>query len=226
VKVTCSCGRVGSPQQLGSTRHQASVLHQHSRCIKALLDQDGVPFAELGRRLGVSREQIRQIAELLGYPPGRWREKNFKLSLSAQPVSKVPLLAKLQRDCPYPVMFTHGALGRRRVSILGRICYVSKASLRPLHYIRVVTRGPASLPRRTSLSGAEFVLSKLPRKGWLVIPRSRCKRTMFDLRKKERASRQSGRWDLTQALNAWHLFKESPSRKATRSQGIKQQAAA
>ncbi len=198
------------------------MLHQHSRRIRALLDQECVPFSEVGRRLGVSREQVRQIAELLGYPPGRWREKTCK-SRPPQPLSKVPLLAKLQRDCPYPVVSMHSALRRRRVSILGHICYVSKAFIRPLYYIRVVTRGSASLPKLTSLSGTEFVLSKLPRNGWLVIPRARCKRTTFDLRKKERASRQSGRWDLTQALNAWHLFKKVPSRNVAGNQEVKRQ---
>ncbi|HMD98118.1 MAG TPA: hypothetical protein VKM93_12425 [Terriglobia bacterium] len=201
------------------------MLHQHSRRIKALLDQECVPFAEVGRRLGVTREQVRQIAELLGYPPGRWREKTCK-GQPAQPPSKVPLLAKLQQDCPYPVVLTHGALWRRRVSILGHICYVSKAFIRPFHYIRVVTRGSANLPKLTSLSGTDFVLSKLPGKGWLVIPRVRCKRTTFDLRKKERASRQGERWDLTQALNAWHLFRKVPSWKAAGNQEIEQQAVA
>jgi len=221
---------VGSPQQLASTIHRASVLHQHSRRIKALLDRECVPFAEVARRLGVTREQVRQIAELLGYPPGRWREKTCKTNLFPQQVSKVPLLAKLQRDCPYPVVFLRyprdGSLWRRRVSILGHICYVSRAVVRPSCYVRVVRSVSASLPKLTSLSGTEFVLSKLPRKGWLVIPRARCKRTTFDVLKKERASPQSGPWDLTHALNAWHLLKKDPSRKAAGNQKAKQRAVA
>ncbi len=72
--ITCVCGKVGTARHLGGAWHKGSVLHQHNQRIKALLDKACVPFAEIGRRLGVTREQARLMAQYLGYPTGRSRE--------------------------------------------------------------------------------------------------------------------------------------------------------
>ena len=208
--VTCACGKVGTARQLGGAWHKASVLHQHSRRIKVLLDKACVPFSEIARRLGVTREQARLMAGILGYPTGRARLKTCRINLLPHQAAKKPLLAKLEQDCPFPVVFLQHPWGRglwcRRVSILGHICYVTWASFHKSHYLRVAGNVHASRPEPKSLSGTEFVLCKLPLDGWLVIPRANYRLAIFRLWTKEPTSRWTGPWDLNLALNAWHLI--------------------
>ena len=226
--VTCVCGKVGTARHLGGAWHKGSVLHQHNQRIKALLDKSCVPFSEIGRRLGVTREQARLMAGYLGYPTGRSREKTCKITLLPQQAAKVPLLAKLVQDCPFPVLFLRrswgGGLRYERVSILGHICRVTTTCFYKSRYLRVAGNVLASQPEPKSLSGTEFVLCKLPLDGWLVIPRANYRRAIFRLWKQETTSRWTGPWDLNIALDAWHLITGDPSGKAAGNQEVKQQA--
>lgn len=64
-KIACPiCGQQVRSSQ--SSLHRQGVFHQQSQRIKALLDQECMTFTEIGDRLGVSRERVRQIAKELG----------------------------------------------------------------------------------------------------------------------------------------------------------------
>ncbi|HMD98119.1 MAG TPA: hypothetical protein VKM93_12430 [Terriglobia bacterium] len=209
--LTCTCGKVGTVRQLACIRHKASVLHQHSRHIRVLLDKACVPFAEIGRRLGVTREQARLMAQYLGYPTGRSRERTCNINLLPQLAAKKPLLAKLEQDCPFPVVFLQRlrkpGLWCRRVSILDHICFVAKASFFKSHYVRVLgSLRTSSTPEPKSLLGTEFVLCSLPVDGWLVIPRAHYRLAVFRRWTKGVTSGWTGPWDVSTALNGWHLI--------------------
>jgi len=208
--VTCVCGKVGTARHLGGAWHKASVLHRHNRRLKALLDKACVPFSEIGRRLGVTREQARQMAATLGYPTGRSRLKTCRINSLPQQAAKKPLLAKLAQDCPFPVVFLPSPRTRglwcRRVSILGHVCYVARGCFYKSRYLRVAGNVPPGKPEPKSLSGIEFVLCKLPVDGWLVIPRAEYRLAVFRLWTNGPTTRWTGPWDLSTALNAWHLI--------------------
>lgn len=61
---TCAeCGvTVGVLQR---KRHLAGAVHLHSKRIRALLAEPCITLEEIGKRLGVTRERVRQIAKLL-----------------------------------------------------------------------------------------------------------------------------------------------------------------
>jgi hypothetical protein len=54
--------------------HQRGTFHQQHRRLKALLQNPCVTFGEIGKRFGISRERVRQLAKAIGIEPGRKRE--------------------------------------------------------------------------------------------------------------------------------------------------------
>jgi hypothetical protein len=73
--MVCECGFPLSSAGQGLYAHRRSPYHRHHRRIKALLSKNEISYAEIGARLGLTRERVRQIAEKAGMPPGRQRQK-------------------------------------------------------------------------------------------------------------------------------------------------------
>src|SRR5262245_3499655 len=46
--------------------HTQSTYHRQAKRIKALLAQECMTLEEIGKRIGVTRERVRQIAQLIG----------------------------------------------------------------------------------------------------------------------------------------------------------------
>jgi hypothetical protein len=67
--MTCECGLFGA----GRTDHRLSVYHRQHRRIRGLLCNNSLSFADIGDRLGITRERVRQIARQLGMESGRRR---------------------------------------------------------------------------------------------------------------------------------------------------------
>jgi hypothetical protein len=70
--MTCECG---FPLADRNRNHRLSVYHRHHRRIKNLLSKDSLSFAEIGERVGITRERVRQIAQQLGRATGRERRE-------------------------------------------------------------------------------------------------------------------------------------------------------
>ncbi len=67
----CECGQILLKGFAESRTHRTGVFHLQHRRIKKLLASSCISFAEIGARLGVERERIRQIAkalEIRGHP--------------------------------------------------------------------------------------------------------------------------------------------------------------
>jgi hypothetical protein len=69
--MTCECGFPVAG--LNRLDHRLSVYHRQHRRIKNLLSKDSLTFAEIGEKLGITRERVRQIAQQLGMATGRER---------------------------------------------------------------------------------------------------------------------------------------------------------
>src|SRR6266849_7816961 len=54
-------------------RHTLSVLHRKGKLIRAMLERDCITHAEIARRIGLTRERVRQLALLMGFAAGRSR---------------------------------------------------------------------------------------------------------------------------------------------------------
>jgi biotin operon repressor len=75
--MTCECGFPVAGRNRRD--HRLSVYHRHHRRIKNLLSKDSLSFAEIGEKLGITRERVRQIAQQLGRATGRERQQQHAM---------------------------------------------------------------------------------------------------------------------------------------------------
>src|SRR5215475_14968682 len=75
--MTCECGFPGADRS--QRYHRLSVYHRQHRRIWGLLSSDSLSFADIGVRLGITRERVRQIARQLGMASGRQRQEQRTL---------------------------------------------------------------------------------------------------------------------------------------------------
>jgi hypothetical protein len=54
-------------------RHTLSVVHRKAKLIRAMLERDCITHAEIARRVGLTRERVRQLALQMGFADGRSR---------------------------------------------------------------------------------------------------------------------------------------------------------
>src|SRR6266478_2863309 len=57
----------------GFKRHTLSVLHRKGKLIRAMLERNCITHAEIARRIGLTRERVRQLALQMGFADGRSR---------------------------------------------------------------------------------------------------------------------------------------------------------
>lgn len=133
--ISCECG-FQIKCATGLAQHLRSVLHCRTARLRALLDSC-LNFSIIGRRLGVSRERVRQLASNLGYKPGRERRTLCALKKREREQIEFPMIAALKQACPYRVelICRPSARGDRRffsteVMILGKRCAIHKAGYR------------------------------------------------------------------------------------------------
>jgi hypothetical protein len=57
----------------GFKRHTLSVVHRKAKLIRAMLERNCITHAEIARRIGLTRERVRQLALQMGFGDGRSR---------------------------------------------------------------------------------------------------------------------------------------------------------
>src|SRR6266853_1369070 len=57
----------------GFRRHTLSVVHRKGKLIRAMLERDSITHAQIARRIGLTRERVRQLALKMGFADGRSR---------------------------------------------------------------------------------------------------------------------------------------------------------
>jgi hypothetical protein len=150
----------------------------------AMLEDPTTSFAEAGRRLGISRERVRQVAGQYGCVTGRQRQQLRREGeagrVRAEITSAIPILGVLEFEIE-PVRLGHGGklsrVSRRQFDVNGHRCvtrsvFTSEAVRRefgPDYVVLSSFRGGGRVNKHV-----EFVLYHLPpgypSKGWLIIP--------------------------------------------------------
>lgn len=200
----CDCGLLlrGSTQY---RQHRRSAIHAFGPRIRRLLEHDCVSFAEIGRRLRISRERVRQIAVRLGVGSGRRRQQSCRIARHIADNPRVRELQSLARQ--WGLRFEAAA----RQTKSGMAWPAKEIRLNGfrcrLHSCPTTPKGNVCLdpPRRTDYS---FFLGKSPF-GWLVIPRAQMpkKHTEFVLGRERRLpGGKKKRHDWLTFLDAWHLL--------------------
>jgi len=210
--VTCTCGWVGLAGRLQSVHHQHSAVHVHADQIKEMLKTERITFQAIGRRFGLTRERVRQIAAGLGFPPGRSRPRahaTTRLSAETRETHRAEMAARqkeykgksdlvvaLKAECPYEVELSGHDMKFREVMVRGIRCQLGRARLRG-------TLGYTHFEGLKGITRAKVILLKLPETGWLVIPREKYQRGNYRLGDPSQAS------EYDQMVNNWKLLEEA-----------------
>ncbi|HVS21730.1 MAG TPA: hypothetical protein VHD88_07765 [Pyrinomonadaceae bacterium] len=183
--VTCQCGQILLKGFAESKKHRTSVFHRQHRRIKKLLASSCVSFTEIGARVGVRSERIRQIADALEIK-GHLRQKICTLGRRAREIEQARLsdatLQNLRRVAEsqliklelLPVEGTSRFECLRLVYLNGHLCRLAAAGFRRGKFITV---RPLKITRDVEFAIYWQESTNL----WLIFPRKNLPagRTMF-----------------------------------------------
>ena len=167
-KFVCECGMRLKGQQ--HSWHKSGLAHQQAQRIKALMENDCISFSEMGVRLGITRERVRQIAARLGFPTGRKRRRvctilnhqdRFIKSLTDD-LEQLKVIAERWNFTFEPIMRDSYGIYflLRRIMLNGFLCQIGSLWHHPLDYVVI--------PRIES-HDFDFFLGRGV-DGWAVIP--------------------------------------------------------
>lgn len=101
-------------------RHTLSVFHIKARLIRAMLERNCITHAEIARRIGVSRERVRQVTVQLGLATGRSRHALCRMERDKKEMAEFFLEAQKRG-------FEVERVGTKRAYINGKICVQRRA---------------------------------------------------------------------------------------------------
>jgi len=202
--IACECGiilKCGT----GLRQHQQSLLHCRATRLRALLDTC-LNFSVIGKRLGISRERVRQLASRLGYKSGMERNTLCRLKKWEAEAIEDPMITALRQSCPYPVELIRlpSARGDLRfyasvVMILGKRCTIHKASYHGKETVHFnYSRGFGGL--------CEFSLVLIPDGRWIVCQSLKPGSTCFKLGERILPGRKGSFHGWNERIGAWHML--------------------
>ena len=104
-------------------RHTLSVFHRKAKLIRAMLERNCITHSEIGRRIGLSRERVRQMALQMGFADGKSRHAICRIERRRKAMSEFFVKAEERGFAVEP-------LGRKSAYINGMICVQRQACLR------------------------------------------------------------------------------------------------
>lgn len=188
--------------------HLKGVAHRQNGRIRALLNKPCISFSEIGRRLGLTRERVRQIAEQFYQETGRQRQRACAINNPQYKLPSDSLASQAEKVCRekgFSFQFVSRQFGRR-FSPNAAIIANEKCALR-----HCSERKNGNIVIRKPLLNAEdskFMLTPMPDGRWLIVPRSKWpdKSTEFQPAALLRPGGKSKRHDWRAYIDAWHLL--------------------
>jgi hypothetical protein len=104
----------------GFSRHTLSVVHRKAKLLRAMLERHCITHAEIARRLGVTRERVRQLALQMGFADGRSRHAICRMERRQKEMAEFFVEAQKRGFAVEP-------LGPRRAYINGKLCLQRRA---------------------------------------------------------------------------------------------------
>jgi hypothetical protein len=104
----------------GFRRHTLSVLHRKAKLIRAMLERNCITHAEIARRIGVTRERVRQLALQMGFADGRSRHAICRMERRKKEMAEFFVEAQKRG-------FQVEPLGTKSAYINGKICVQRQA---------------------------------------------------------------------------------------------------
>src|SRR5437899_6465630 len=104
----------------GFKRHTLSVVHRKGKLIRAMLERDCITHAAIARRIGLTRERVRQLALQMGFADGRSRHAICRMERRRKEMAEFFVQAQKRG-------FEVELLGPRSAYINGKLCVQRKA---------------------------------------------------------------------------------------------------
>src|SRR5258707_7827587 len=104
----------------GFSGHTLSVFHRKAKLIRAMLERNCITHAEIARRIGVTRERVRQLALQMGFADGRSRHAICRMERRRKEMAEFFVEAQKRGFAVEP-------LGTRSAYINGKLCVQRKA---------------------------------------------------------------------------------------------------
>ncbi len=101
-------------------RHTLSVFHRKAKLIRAMFELNCITHAEIARRIGVTRERVRQLALQMGFADGRSRHAICRMERRKKEMAEFFVEAEKRGFGVEP-------LGAKSAYINGKICVQRQA---------------------------------------------------------------------------------------------------
>ena len=205
-------------KERGLARHKLSVVHRKGKLIRAMLERNCITQAEIARRIGVTRERVRQLAQQMGFADGKTRQAICKIERRKKAMAEFCQKAQERGFAVEPV-------GRMGGYINGKLCVQRRACWRNIGkgkykhtYLNI--RQPAGR--------FDICAWRLPDGRFLILPKELVgfRQTIFNPEEGEKPGADSSshyyrecieRWSLlgdpTEENGAWATGKQGKTRK-------------
>jgi len=182
----------------GFHRHTHSVIHRKGKLIRAMLERDCITHAEIGRRIGLTRERVRQLALQMGFAAGRSRHAICRMERRKKEMPEFFVQAQKRG-------FEVELLGARNAYINGKLCIQRKACWHG------VGRGEYKytyLSIRQPTSQFDICAWKLPDGRFLILPKELTgfRQTTFNPEESEHPGTASSSHYYRQHIERWSLL--------------------
>lgn len=196
------------------TRHKAGVLHRQSKRIQALLAKPCLTLESIAKRVGVTRERVRQISLMVGVQCGPRRNVCIVQRVTKrnhgpnkQRINSGLLKGVIEacdgREWRVETLPMEGGLIRTHaVRINGALCHLSLATTKLSGYVTL---------RRPRDPNVQFILYQLPDNRWMVVPIQSAPKTSTSIaptltERGKRVLTKKCRHDWRNYIDAWHLL--------------------
>ena len=153
-------------------RHTLSVFHRKAKLIRAMLERNCITHAEIARRIGLSRERVRQLALRMGFADGKSRHAICRIERRRKAMAEFFVKAEEHGFAVEP-------LGAKSAYINGKICVQRQACWRNIgkrgyQYTYICIRRP--------VSRFDICAWKLPDGRFLILPKEQVgfRQTVFN----------------------------------------------
>lgn len=176
-------------------RHTLSVFHIKARLIRAMLERNCITHAEIARRIGVSRERVRQVTMQLGLATGRSRHALCRMERHKKEMAAFFLEAQKRG-------FAVELVGTKRGYINGKLCLQRQACW---HKLEMKGHKYSYLSIYRPAGQFDICAWKLPDGRFLILPKKLVgfRQTSFKLEESERKGTASSAHYYREWIERW-----------------------
>ena len=182
----------------GFKRHTLSVLHRKGKLIRAMLQRNCITHAEIARRIGLTRERVRQLALQMGFADGRSRHAICRMERRKKEMAEFFLQAQKRG-------FEVEPLGARSAYINGKLCVQRNACW---HDVGSNEHKYTFLSIRQPTVRFDICAWKLPDGRFLILPKKLTgfRQTTFNPEESEHLGTASSSHYYRQHIERWSLL--------------------